>query len=212
MGDDIVAEDIHILLDHRAQILAELLAVLDEVGVDVILKTTYAVVVLDESSTGCFLHHVEHMLAVAHAVEECGEGTEVLSAATAVEQVGVETLKLVHDSAHILDAVGELHAQRLLNNSHEGMTMHHCREVVETVGEGKGLRICIALAHLLDTTVYISQMGIDTLDGLAIHYCLQTEHTMGRGVLRTDIYYIFIIGEEFALLAYQFSVLVKIIY
>ena len=55
-------------------------------------------------------------------------------------------------------------------------------------------------------------MRIDALYGLAVNNSLQTEHTMGRGVLRTDIYNIFIISEEFALFANKFSILIKIIY
>ena len=93
--------------------------------------------------------------------------------------MGVETLQLVHDGAHIFDAVGELNAHSLLNNAHESVAVHHGREIVETVGERECLRIGIALAHLLDTAVDISQVGIDALHGLAIHYGLQTKHTMG---------------------------------
>ena len=65
MSNDVVAKDIHILLNHRAQILAQLLTVLDEVRIDVVLKSTYSIIVLDKTSTSGLLHHVKHMLTVA---------------------------------------------------------------------------------------------------------------------------------------------------
>ena len=67
--DDVVAEDVEIFLNHRSQILAELLCVLHEVRVDVVLQSTYSIIVLNQSSTRSFFHHVQHVFAVAHTVE-----------------------------------------------------------------------------------------------------------------------------------------------
>jgi hypothetical protein len=87
--------------------------------------------------------------------------------------------KLIHDGADITDTVGELHAEGLLNDAHEGMAMVHGAEIVQTVGQSEGLRIGHALHHLLHAAVDIAEVGIDMLDGLTVDHRLQTEHTVG---------------------------------
>ena len=133
VGDDIVAKHIHILLDRRTQILHQILHVLDEVWIDVVLQTTDAVVVLDQTSASSLLHAVEHMLTVAHAIEHRRESTQVLTYARGVEQVGVKTLQLVHNRADILDAVGELHAQTFLNHTDQCVAVLHGSQIVKAI-------------------------------------------------------------------------------
>ena len=132
--DDVVAKHIHILLNHRTQILHQVLAVLHEVRVDIVLKSTYSIIVLDESAAGGFLHHVEHVLAVAHSIKEGGQRAQVLGTAGGEQQVAVQTLQLVHDGADVMDAVGELYAHRLLNHTYQCMALLHGTEVVKTIG------------------------------------------------------------------------------
>ena len=211
VSDDVVAEHVHVLLNHRAQVLHQVLHVLHEVRVDVGLQAADAVVVLDEASAGGLLHHVEHVLAVAHAIEERGQGTEVLSTARGVEQVRVETLQLVHDGANVLDAVGELNAHAFLDDTHQCMTVLHGTQVVQTVGQGQCLRVGHRLPHLLNTTMNVAQMRIDALHGLTVEHSLQAEHTMRGRVLRANVHHIGIVFEERILLACKTSVLVYFI-
>ena len=103
--DDVVAEYVEIFLNHRTQILAELLGVLHELRIDVSLAATDAIVVLDKASARCLLHDVEHVLTVTHTVEERCESAEVLCCTAEVEQVAVNTLQLVHDGTDVVDAV-----------------------------------------------------------------------------------------------------------
>ena len=110
VGDDVVAEHVDILLDDRLHVGNELLHVLHEVGVDVVLQSTYSIIVLNQASARGLLHAVQHMLAVAHGIEERRECAHILGTAAHVEQVRVNTLQLVHDGADVLDAVGKLHA------------------------------------------------------------------------------------------------------
>ena len=87
VGDHVIAEHIHVFLNHWTEIFAEVFHVLDEVLVNIVLQSADAVVVLNEASTSGFFHHVEHVFAVAHTVEECCECAKVLCAASAVQQV-----------------------------------------------------------------------------------------------------------------------------
>jgi hypothetical protein len=187
VSDDIVTEDIEIFLYHRTEIFAERLGVLHEVRVDIGLQTADSVIVLDESSTRCLLHDVEHMLTVTHTIEECCQGGEVLCAGSEEQQVVVDTLQLVHDGADVADAVAELYAHSLLNDADEGVTMVHGAEIVQSVSEGERLRIGHALHHLLHTAVDISEVRIDVLDGLTVNHSSQTKHTVGTRVVRTEV-------------------------
>ena len=103
--DDVVAKHVEILLEHRAEILAQGLRVLHEVGVYVGLQSANAVIVLYQSSAGGLLHHVEQVLTVAHAIQEGGQRREVLRACSEEQQVVVYALELVHDGADVADAV-----------------------------------------------------------------------------------------------------------
>ena len=209
VSDNVVAEHVEILLDHRTQILAELLCVLHKLRVDVGLETADAVVVLDKASACCLLHHVEHVLTVAHAVEECCQGTQVLCGTAEVEQVAVDTLELVHDCTDVVDAVAELNAHTLLYHAYKSMTVHHSREIVQAVGQGESLRIGHALPHLLDTTMDIAEVRIDALHLLAVEHSLQAEHTVGRRVVRTNVHHEVLIVEQTLLGSYQVAVSIE---
>ena len=87
VGDDVITEHIHILLNDGLHILDEILHVLHEVRIDIILQSTYSIIVLYQSSTRRLLHAVEHMLTVAHRIEEGGQRTHILSAAAHIQQV-----------------------------------------------------------------------------------------------------------------------------
>ena len=105
MCDDVISEHIEILLNLRSQILAEFLCILNEVRIDVSLKSTDSIVVHNESTASCLLHNIEHMLTVAHAIQECCECSKVLSCTAQEQQVAVDSLQLIHDSTDVADAV-----------------------------------------------------------------------------------------------------------
>ena len=89
------------------------------------------------------------------------------------------------------------------------MTVHHSAEVVHTIGKSESLRICILLAHLLNTTMNITEVWIDTLDYLTIESSFKTKHTMSRRVLRANVYNIVAICKERILLLYELTVSIK---
>ena len=134
MGDDVITKDVHILLNCRTQILHQVLAILHEVRVDVILQSSYSIIVLDQASTRGLLHAVQHMLTITHAVEHTRQGTQVLSHTRGVKQVRVETLKLIHNRADVLDAVGQLNAKTFLDDTYQRMAMLHGTQIVKTIG------------------------------------------------------------------------------
>ena len=210
VGDDVVAEDVEILLYHRSEVLAESLHVLDEVGVDIVLESADAVVALDESASRGLLHDVEQVLTVSHAVEEGRQRAQVLGAGAEEEQVVVDALQLVHDGADVVDAVAQFHAHGLLDHADEGVAVHHGAEVVEAVGEAERLRIGHALGHLLHAAVDIAEVGIDVLDGLTADDGLQSEHTVGGRVVRSEVHHEVVLVHQRAARGHEFAVAVKV--
>ena len=67
------------------------------------------------------------------------------------------------------------------------MTVLLGRQIVETVGKVQCLRISESLAQFLDTAVYITEIEVDLLDGLAVNRCAETQHAVSGRVLRTYV-------------------------
>ena len=195
MRNDIVAKHVDILLNDRLHVLHKVLHVLHEVGVDIVLQPTYSIVVLYQTASRGLLHTIQHMFTVTHRIKECCQGTHILSTATHIEQVRVKTLKLVHDGTNVLNTIGQFNAHTFLNDTNQCMTMHHCREIVQSISQCQRLGIGHLLTHLLYTTMDIAKMRIDTLNGLTVQNSLQAQHTMRRGVLRTYINDIVVLSE-----------------
>ena len=208
--DDVVAEHVQIFLYHGAQIRAQLLGVGNEVGVDVVLQSADAIIVLYESATGGFLHHVEHMLTVAHTVKEGRQGAQVLRASAQEEQVVVYTLQLVHDGTDVMYSVRELYAHGLFYHTHQSVAVVHGAQIVETVCQGECLRIGHALHHLLYAAVYVAQVRIDVLHGLAVEHRLQSQHTVRRGVVRTEVHHKVVVIKESVARLHQFAQVVEV--
>ena len=178
VSDNIITKHIEVFLHHWTHILAECLNILNEVRINIILQTTNTVVVLDKTSTSGFLHNVEQVLTVTHTVKECCKSRKVLSTSTKEEQVVINTLKLIHDCADILDTIVKLNAKSLLDNTNKGVTMMHSAKIVQTIGQSQCLRISHILHHLLKTTMNVAKMWIDMLYCLTINNSLQTKHTV----------------------------------
>ena len=86
-----------------------------------------------------------------------------------------------------MDTVRQLYLHSLLDNTDKRMTVHHRAEIIHSVSQRKGLRVCVVFAHFLYTTMDIAKMRIYFLDNLTIENCLQTEHTVCRRMLRANI-------------------------
>ena len=140
------------------------------------------------------------MLTITHTIKHTRQGTQILSHTRGIEQVGVETLQLIHNRTDVLDAVCQFHLHGLFDHTHEGMTMLHGTQVVQTVGQCQRLGIGHTFPHLLDSTMDIAEMRIDALHGLTVEHCLQAKHTVGGRVLGTDVDHIVIRTKEFVLL------------
>ncbi len=67
------------------------------------------------------------------------------------------------------------------------MLLVHRRDIVEPVEIGDRLQIGLRFDQLLGAPMQQPDMRIDTLDHLAVEFEHETQHAMGRRVLRPEI-------------------------
>ena len=63
----------------------------------------------------------------------------------------------------------------------------HARDIVATVHEGAELVVAATLGELLDAAVQVAQRGLGRDDLLAVDLDEQTQHAVGRGMLRAHV-------------------------
>src|SRR5574344_745632 len=105
MQNDITCKDIVVFFKLRFHVFTELLHVLHEVRIDISLTTTYSIIVLNESSTGCLFHDIKDLFTITHTEDECSERTKVLSTTAIEQQVRINTLKFIHNSTDVTDTI-----------------------------------------------------------------------------------------------------------
>ena len=196
LEDDVARENVVILLDVLPHIGDELLHALHKVRVNVGHHAANRVVVQDEASATRFLEDVENLLAVAETVEESRRGTKVLAETAEEQDVRVDTLQLVHNRTDHLHAVAHLHAHGLLDTHTERVAVLHRAEVVKAVRQRQRLRVSHLLADLLHTTVNVAQVRVDLADAFTLQRHTEVKHTVGRGVLRTDVHHIIVLVPD----------------
>ena len=67
------------------------------------------------------------------------------------------------------------------------------REIIHSVGQVNDLRISDAFAHLFNAAVDISNMRLNIFYNFALKRNNKPEHPMCGGMLRTHVYYIFLL-------------------
>ena len=79
-------------------------------------------------------------------------------------------------------------------------------EVVEAVGQGEGLRIGQALAHLLDAAVYVATVHVELADDLALERDAEAQHAVRSRVLGADVDDVLVLLEDRLAVADETSV------
>ena len=196
VGDDVAGKHFVVFPQCRAQPGDELLHLLYEVGGDVVLYASDGVVVLNQSATGSSLEDIENLFAVAEAVEESGQGSQVHAQAGEEEQVRVDALQFVHDGTDVLHTFAHLDAHRLFDAHAQCVAVVMGAQIVQAVGQCQGLRIGEAFAHLLNASVYIAAVYVQFLDDFPFQGNTEAEDTMSSRVLRTYINNVFVLVEQ----------------
>ena len=196
LEDDVARENVVILLDVFPHIGDELLHALHKVRVNVGHHAANRVVVQDEAAATRFLEDVEDFLTVAETVEESRRGTEVLAETAEEKDVRVDTLQFVHNRTDHLHAVAHLHAHSLLDAHTERVAVLHRAEVVKAVRQRQRLRVSHLLADLLHTTVNVAQVRVNLANAFTLQRHTEVKHTVGRGVLRTDVHHIIVLVPD----------------
>ena len=80
----------------------------------------------------------------------------------------VDTLQLVHDGADVLHAVAHFNTHCLLDARTQGMAILMSAQIIKAVGQCQRLRVGKAFAHLFDTPVDVSTVGIYLINGFTL--------------------------------------------
>ena len=179
LEDDVASEDVVVFLNILTHVRNELLDTLLEIRMNIGHHTADGVIVQNQASAAGFLEDVKNLLTVAETIKECRGGTEVLTEAGEEQDVGVDTLQLIHNSTDDLHAIAHLNAHSLLDTHAERVAVLHGAEIVETVSEGQGLRISQAFADFLHAAVDISEHRVDLANALAVEAHAEMKHTVG---------------------------------
>ena len=89
------------------------------------------------------------------------------------------------------------------------MTALVCAKIIKTVGQSQSLRVSQALVHLFYTTVNISAYRVNMSYGFTLQRNTQTQCSVSRRVLRTEVDYIIVIVEQHISRVLDGSVVVK---
>jgi hypothetical protein len=132
---------------------------------------------------------VEHhqLLAFLEAPERRRQGADVHGLRRHVEEVRQDAADLGIEHADELPPHRNIDARKPLDGQREGMFLVHRRDIVEAVEIGNRLRICLLLDQLLGAAMQEPDMRVDTLDDLAVEFQHQTQNTVRRRVLRTEV-------------------------
>ena len=88
----------------------------------------------------------------------------------------------------VLATLGCGDAQQFLDGQRKGMFLVHRRDIVEPVEIRHRLQVALVLDQLLGAAMQQPDMRIAALDDLAVHLDDETQHAMGRRVLRPEIH------------------------
>ena len=84
-------------------------------------------------------------------------------------------------------ALGHLHAEHVLDREHDSELGGEGAEPVVPVGQHDDLPVVADLEELLDAAVHVADDRLARDDPLTVERQPQAQHTVGRGVLRTDV-------------------------
>ncbi len=115
----------------------------------------------------------------------------------------VDTIQLIGDGTYILRSFRDFYFRRFFDAHRQGMTVHVGRQIVETVGKVKYLRISEFFAQFFYSSMDISAMDIYFLYIFSVQRCAKVHHTVCRRMLRAYIDYVIVVFKYFYLLLFQ---------
>ena len=135
---------------------------------------------------GALIEH-HQLLAFLEAPERRRQRAHIHRLRGDVQQMIEQPPDLGIEHADILRARRHRHAEQLLDRERESVLLIHRRDVIEPVEIGHRLHIGLVLDEFFGAPMQQSDMRIDALDDLAVELQHQTQHAMGRGMLRPEI-------------------------
>ena len=156
-------------------------------GRQVLVQPTDAHRVVGETRAAERLEQIEQDLPLAEGVEKYRHRPQVEGMGAEPQQVRGDALQLRQDDPDVLGARRHLDVQQALHRTAVAEVLGNCRHVVEPVGQWLDHRIGAMFAELLDAPVQVADDRTHLGDLLTVELQLETEHPVGRGVLRAHV-------------------------
>ncbi len=166
------------------------------------------------AQAGDQLEEVEHQLALAEADRHDGQGADLHAAGRDGDEVGRHPVELHEEHPHDLGLLGDvvLDVEQPLDAEAVGRLVVERAEVVHPGAEGRALHPGAELHVLLDAGVQVADAAAGLGDRLALELEDETQHAVGRGVLRThvdDDLVVVLLGEPWVIESQSWPVTVK---
>jgi hypothetical protein len=141
------------------------------------------------AQAGDQLEQVEDKLTLPESDGHDGEGTDLHPTGGDGNQVGGDPVELHQQDSHDLSLLGDvgLDCEQLLDTQHERCLVVERRQVVHAGAERDALGPGSELHVLLDAGVQVADARPQLDHGLALDLEDESEHAMGRRVLRAHI-------------------------
>jgi hypothetical protein len=136
---------------------------------------------------GDHLEQVEHLVALAQAVEEQRDGTQLDAGRAQEDQVAVDPVQLGEQGADPLRPLRHLDADQLLDGAHVGQLIGEEAQVVHPRGVGDALPVRLLLEVLLEPGVHVADVGVQADHHLAVEGDDQPQHAVRRRVVGPEV-------------------------
>ena len=138
-------------------------------------------------AAGDLLHDGLQLLALAERVEDRGDGAELQRVRADEHQVVEHPVQLGEQGARPHRPLGHLHAEHLLDPEDHAELVGERGEPVVPVREDEDLPVVADLEELLGAAVHVADDRLGPQDALPVEDDAQSQHAVGRRVLRTDV-------------------------
>ena len=139
------------------------------------------------AAAGGALDQVEHVLAVAEAVERRRERADLQAHLAEEQHERGDARELGEDRADVLRARRRLDVHQLLGRVDERHLVGEARQPVDAVDQRGDLRVGAELGELLVAAVHVADHRVGREHALAVEAHHEAQRAVGGGVLRPEV-------------------------
>jgi hypothetical protein len=153
-------------------------------------ETANAEIVGGHAGAGHLFVNIHDSLPFPEAVDEDGHGADVESMAGEPDEMALEAGQLGQQDPDDLGPLGNQigDPEQFLYRQNIRQVVVHRRQIIEAVGQGKDLVVGAVLGKLFDAAMKKTDVRYGLDDNFPVKLQHQTQHPVGRGMLRSHVY------------------------